>query len=138
MIVFANTIISETYVSFFYLLHLDCKFKNKKKVGTIAPYQRYLTAFEYSPEWLEAGFSISPFSLPLEKGVKLSKADPFEGLFGIFADSLPDGWGRLLVNRMLRSEGEDPDRITPFSSLSIVGSSGMGALEYKPVFELNY
>ena len=82
-------------------------------MGTIAPYQRYLTAFEYSPEWLEAGFSISPFSLPLEKGV-------------------------LLVDRMLRSEGEDPDRITPFSSLSIVGSSGMGALEYKPVFELNY
>lgn len=103
-------------------------------VGTLAPYRRYLTAFEYSPEWLENGYSISPFSLPLVPGVKIAKAEPFEGIFGIFADSLPDGWGRLLVDRMLRREGEDPDAVTPLQRLSIVGASGMGALEYKPVY----
>ena len=32
------------------------------RVGTMAPYQRYRTAFEYSEEWLREGFSISPFS----------------------------------------------------------------------------
>lgn len=107
-----------------------------RHVGTMAPYQRYLTAFEYTPEWVSTGFSISPFSLPLEKGVKIAKPDPFEGLFGIFADSLPDGWGRLLVDRMLRREGHRPEEINALTRLSIVGPSGMGALTYKPVYQL--
>lgn len=103
-------------------------------VGSMAPYRRYLTAFEYSRDWLRDGFSLSPFSLPLEPGVKIAKADPFDGLFGIFADSLPDGWGRLLVDRMLRREGVRPEEADPMTRLSIVGSSGMGGLEYKPVY----
>lgn len=105
-------------------------------VGTMAAYQRYRTAFEYSAEWIQSGFSISPFSLPLESGVKIANITPFDGLFGIFADSLPDGWGRLLVDRMLRREGEDPDTVDALSRLTIVGSSGMGALEYRPVYKL--
>ena len=111
-------------------------FLDGKKVGTIAPYQKRLTAFEYSEEWLRDGFSISPFSLPLQAGVKIAKSDPFDGIFGIFADSLPDGWGRLLVDRMLRKAGENPEEIDPFSRLSIVGASGKGALDYKPVYKL--
>ena len=111
-------------------------FLDGKKVGTMVPYQKRLTAFEYSDEWLRNGFSISPFSLPLQAGVKIAKADPFDGIFGIFADSLPDGWGRLLVDRMLRKAGERPEEIDPFSRLSIVGASGKGALEFKPVYNL--
>lgn len=68
-----------------------------KKVGTLALYKNQLAAFEYTGEWLAEGFSISPFSLPLEKKVFLPKPDPYDGVFGVFADSLPDGWGRLLV-----------------------------------------
>ena len=60
---------------------------------------RYLVAFEYAAEWLENGYSISPRSLPLEKKVFMPKIEPFDGLFGVFQDSLPDGWGRLLVDR---------------------------------------
>lgn len=105
-----------------------------RHVGTMAPYRRYLTAFEYSAEWLQNGFSISPFSLPLTSGVKIAKIDPFDGLFGVFADSLPDGWNRLLVDRMLRKAGENPEQITSLQRLSIVGDSGMGALEYRPVY----
>ena len=93
-----------------------------KHVGTMAPFRRYLTAFEYSDEWLQSGFSVSPYSLPLTSGVKTAKYDPFDGLFGIFADSLPDGWNRLLVDRMLRKAGEDPGQITQLQRLSIVGS----------------
>lgn len=106
------------------------------KVGTMAPYQRYRTVFEYSEEWLREGFSVSPFSLPLQAGVKISRTDPFEGLFGIFADSLPDGWGRLLVDRMLRKQGEKPEEIDPVTRLSIIGNSGMGGLEYRPVYNM--
>lgn len=51
-----------------------------------------LCAFEYSNEWLNSGFSISPFELPLRKGVFIAKPRPFEGGFGVFDDCLPDGW----------------------------------------------
>lgn len=106
------------------------------KVGTMAPYQKYRTAFEYSEEWLREGFSLNPFSLPLQAGVMISKTIPFEGLFGVFADSLPDGWGRLLVDRMLRRLGERPEEIDALTRLAIVGNSGMGALEYRPVYSI--
>ena len=73
-----------------------------RDVGTMALWQGRLAAFEYSREWLADGFPISPFSLPLEQKVFMPKIDPFDGLFGVFADSLPDGWGRLLTDRYLR------------------------------------
>ena len=105
-----------------------------RHVGTMAPYRRYLTAFEYTADWIQDGVSVSPFSLPLVPGVKIAQSTPFDGLFGILADSLPDGWGRLLVDRMLRREGKRPEKVDSLSRLSIVGSSGMGALEYRPVY----
>ena len=111
-------------------------FYNGISVGTLARYDRYTTAFEYADEWLADGFSISPFSLPLEKGIFKSEIDPFEGLFGVFADSLPDGWGRLLVDRLMRRNGSDPQRIGNLDRLAIVGDSGMGALTYKPQIEM--
>ena len=76
-------------------------FYNDKLVGTLAKTPDRLVAFEYDSDWLSTGFSISPFSLPLQKKVYLPKFEPFEGLFGVFNDSLPDGWGRLLVDRLL-------------------------------------
>ena len=107
------------------------------KVGTLAVTQKYLTAFEYDMQWLEHGFAISPLSLPLRREVFVPKGyDPFEGVFGVFADSLPDGWGRLLVDRMLRREGIDPDRVDALNRLAIVGTSGMGALTYRPEIRL--
>ena len=72
---------------------------DKRLVGTLAMTARQMVAFQYSDEWLENGFSISPFSLPLKKQVFVPTKDCFSGLFGAFADSLPDNWGRLLLNR---------------------------------------
>ncbi len=57
----------------------------------------------------------------------------FDGLFGVFSDSLPDGWGMLLLDRLLRRGGLPLERITPLSRLSLAGRGGMGALEYEPV-----
>ena len=107
-----------------------------KKVGTLAKYQKYFYVFEYDARWLADGFSLNPFSLPLIKKVFIPKIDPFDGLFGVFADSLPDGWGRLLVDRMLLSKGEDLAKISPLQRLAIVGTSGMGALTYRPVYSM--
>lgn len=72
----------------------------QKHVGTLAENKDHLVAFEYSHEWVESGFSISPASIPLREGVYVPKKyDPFDGVFDVFADSLPDGWGRLLVEQ---------------------------------------
>ncbi len=101
-------------------------------VGTMVLTADRKAAFEYSDEWLEDGFSISPFSLPLKKQVFVPKKDYFGGLFGIFADSLPDAWGRLLLDRLLRANHINPDEQGVLERLAIVGDSGMGALCYHP------
>lgn len=103
-----------------------------KIVGTLAMTANHKAAFQYSDEWLETGFSISPFSLPLRKQVFVPQKEYFDGLFGVFADSLPDHWGRLLLNRLLRAHGQKQDNLTVLDRLAIVGKSGMGALTYQP------
>ncbi len=57
---------------------------------------------------------------------------PFWGNFGIFEDSLPDGYGRYLLARILKKEGLDETRLTALQRLGIVGNRGMGALCYNP------
>lgn len=116
--------------------HLDV-FYHERKVGTLASYKKRLAAFAYEREWLENGFPISPFSLPLENKVFVPRPDPFDGLFGVFADSLPDGWGRLLVDRLMLKNGIEPAAVGTLNRLAIVGNLGMGALSYRPAFHLN-
>lgn len=103
-----------------------------KVVGTLGLANNYQVAFEYTDEWIETGFSISPFSLPLKKEVFLPTKKYFDGLFGVFADSLPDAWGRLLLRRLLKEKGKKEDELTVLDRLAIVGDSGMGALTYRP------
>lgn len=62
-------------------------------VGRLALRPDGLSVFEYSDQWLKQGFPISPLHLPLQPGLFTAKRDPFDGLFGVFSDSLPDGWG---------------------------------------------
>ena len=104
-------------------------------VGTLALTNHGKVAFSYDDEWLETGFSISPFSLPLEAKVFVPNKYIFDGLFGIFADSLPDAWGRLLLDRMLKEHNMN-DNITVLDRLALVGKNGMGALEYEPDYAL--
>ena len=111
---------------------------NEKRIGTLALLNKSkidLLAFQYDDEWIKNGFSISPFSLPLENKVFIPKIDPFNGMFGVFSDSLPDGWGKLLVDRTLKKNNIDPFEITSLDRLAIVGNSGMGGLEYIPQYD---
>lgn len=109
----------------------------EKTVGTLAVMANHLVAFEYDKDWIATGFSISPLSLPLQKGVFIPKGiDPFEGLFGVFSDSLPDGWGRLLVDRLLAKEKINPAEVDNLNRLAIIGATGMGALSYQPENQL--
>ncbi len=92
-----------------------------------------LCVFEYDREWLAYGFSISPLELPLKPGMFIAKPTPFNGDFGIFEDSLPDGYGRYLLHKALLREGINDSDLSALDRLSIVGSGGMGALTYAPV-----
>lgn len=105
---------------------------NETLVGTLATTKENIVAFEYDEIWLNNGFSISPFSLPLEKKVFIPKYEPFNGLYGVFNDSLPDGWGRLLVDRLFLKNKINPNSINSLNRLAVVQNSGMGALTYRP------
>lgn len=101
-------------------------------VGRLALTREGLCAFEYSPEQLASGVSISPFELPLRSGVFIAKPRPFAGGFGVVDDCLPDGWGRLVLDRYLQKKNINPRSLTLLDRLSLVGSTGRGALEFRP------
>lgn len=101
-------------------------------VGRLALNQDGLCVFEYSSEQIATGVSISPFELPLRHGVFTAKPQPFEGGFGVFDDCLPDGWGLLVLDRYLQKRGINPHSLSLLDRLSLVGSNGRGALEFRP------
>ncbi len=104
----------------------------QRRVGRLALTPEGLCAFEYDGEWIADGFSISPFFLPLKKGLQVAKRDPFAGGFGVFDDSLPDGWGNLILDRYLTEQGINPYKLSLLDRLALIGSTGRGALEYRP------
>lgn len=103
-----------------------------RRVGRMALTPEGLCGFEYDADWIKSGFSISPFYLPLKSGLIMAKRDPFGGNFGVFDDSLPDGWGNLLLDRYLQEKGINPYKLNVLERLSLIGSTGRGALEYRP------
>ncbi len=100
-------------------------------VGRLAMRDRKIY-FEYDASFIATGPAISPLRLPLQSGVTSFDIHLFEGLPGVFNDSLPDGWGRLLFDRLARSKGILPSDITPLDRLAHVGMSALGALVYEP------
>ena len=104
---------------------------NELSVGRLALYRRRVV-FEYDAAFVRGGLDVSPLRLPRQTGVWQARDDLFEGLPGIFNDSLPDGWGRLLLDRHARREGIAPETLTPLDRLAHVGCDGVGALVYRP------
>ena len=102
-------------------------------VGRLAIRDRQIY-FEYDQVFIESGLEISPLRLPLMPGVQRFNYNLFEGLPGVFNDSLPDGWGRLLFDRFARSRGIVPAEITPLDRLAHVGSHALGALVFEPAY----
>jgi serine/threonine-protein kinase HipA len=100
-------------------------------VGRLALVRRKIY-FEYDSSFLDLGLPISPLKLPLKRGAATPATQLFEGLFGVFNDSLPDGWGRLLLDRKLQALGIAPELLGPLDRLTYVGKFGMGALIYEP------
>lgn len=110
-------------------VHLDAG--ERRRVGRLALSSRRIL-FEYDPSFVASGVQISPFKLPLKPGVQICPDMIFDGLFGVFNDSLPDGWGRLLLDRAVEKHGVNRGQLNPLDRLAYVGGHGMGALSYEP------
>lgn len=112
-------------------------YHNEEMVGVLQMTPDGMGAvFEYADSWLKTGFSLSPLELPLKEGLLYSEPEKFAGNFAVFEDSMPDGYGLYLMDRMLRRKGLRLKDLTPLQRLAMVGSSGMGALRYEPVLPL--
>lgn len=96
--------------------------------------------FEYSPQAIARGLQFSPLRAPLPApgAAPAAYTGPrhFAGLPGFIADSLPDGWGMLLMDRALRKMGRDPQSVSALERLAIVGQRAMGALVFEPADEI--
>lgn len=101
-------------------------------VGYLVELNDLSIAFQYDDMWLKKGFSISPISLPLEKQIFVSPSITFEGLYGVFWDSLPDGWGIFLMEKSLAKKGINFNRLSPLQKLALVSENGLGGLSYEP------
>lgn len=112
-------------------LNLD---NSKTEIGDMVLNQNKIY-FKYHPDFVEKGLEISPFKMKLSNEIISPKETHFEGLFGIFSDSIPDGWGRLLLDRKLLSTGVNLNDISPLDRLAFVDKNGMGAISYEPEYE---
>ena len=111
---------------------LDFGGGREMKVGTFSEIARD-TAFEFAGEFLSSGLNPAPFRLPPGRGVKIYDRSGNMETFGLLDDSLPDGWGRRIVDKMfMKREGRLP---TITARLMCVGRSGKGALVYEPADE---
>lgn len=112
--------------------------ERKTPVGTLYRSQvERLIFFEYDASFLKKNISISPFHLACLPGATQAKTDEhaFFGLHGVFADSLPDGWGLLIMAQAMRRLNASFAETGALDKLAFIGSKGMGALVYEPSIE---
>lgn len=88
--------------------------------------------FQYDERYLARYGNLSPFRLKADSTIQAAPQQPHNGLHGIFADSLPDGWGLLLQDRFFRQNGFPLTQITAMDRLALVGRSAIGALFFEP------
>ncbi len=101
-------------------------------VGRMAM-DRGAALLEYDPAFIASGFSLNPLlDRPGQEPLLPKNPRVFDGLPGIFADSLPDSWGELLMARRAQRANMSYASLTALDKLAIVGERSMGALTYAP------
>jgi serine/threonine-protein kinase HipA len=91
--------------------------------------------FKYHPDFIAKGIEISPFKMKLTNAILTPKENHFDGLFGVFSDSIPDGWGKLLLDRKLLSMGVNYNAISPLDRLCYIDKNSTGAISYEPEYQ---
>ncbi len=106
-------------------------------VGAIAwnP-EKEIASFEYDPKFDLEKYAVSPIKLPSKNRIysfpELRNEETFKGLPGLLADSLPDKYGKELINVWLAQNGRPENSLNPVELLCFIGKRGMGALEFEP------
>lgn len=111
---------------------------NGIRVGELSRTEGKGIYFAYDKEWLAKGFNLSPLTMKFDDKPQLAQERRlFKGLHGPFADSLPDGWGLLLMDRFFDATFGVGASLTlsPLDRLAYMGDRGMGVFEYHPKTE---
>ncbi len=108
--------------------------KSEIFVGELAE-KEHRIYFQYDPDFVRRSLWLSPYRLPLGYNLYEHIDVDFGPIFGLFDDSLPDGWGLMLMDRYLRGRGFSVEQLSVLDRLSFLGSNTMGALTYKHVLE---
>ena len=107
------------------------------RVGALAEDDGKIS-FEYDPQFLGSGLELSPFEMPLTNRIfsHPNRDAAFQGLMGVFADSLPDKFGNAIIEQYFRNKsGIQSYELSPIQKLLYVGKRATGALEYLPAEE---
>ncbi len=107
-----------------------------RTIGAVALEEgRGVAAFEYAPAFAGSGIQVAPLTMPLSNRIfafpGLSRTT-FHGLPGLLADSLPDRFGKALIDAWLATRGRSPESFNAVERLCYIGKRGMGALEFEP------
>ncbi|KAA8607728.1 hypothetical protein AL036_09620 [Salipiger aestuarii] len=89
------------------------------------------TVLEWDGDFARAPLPILPLG-HRHDGLLRPDATRRASLPGLFEDSLPDGWGRLLLDREMAARGISRATIGDLERLAFVGRHGTGALSYTP------
>lgn len=109
--------------------------KSTLRVGQLAE-DKHQLYFQYDQDFLAKDLWLSPYKLPLDPDLFKHKDREFSPVFGLFDDSLPDGWGLLLMDRFLRRQGYEVETLSVLDRLAFLGKNTMGALIYEPALNL--
>jgi serine/threonine-protein kinase HipA len=91
-----------------------------------------LAQLEWSREVIDQKLAISPLYYPPDVGLHAARGKSFEGVHGFLADSLPEGWGQLLMRKRLAKLNIDITTLNALERLALVGNQGRGALVFEP------
>lgn len=105
--------------------------RSRLSVGRLA-IDAGLAQLEWSPEVIARKLTVAGLLYPPEAGLQPARGRAFEGLHGFLADSLPEGWGYLLMRKRLAKLGVDIASLTPLERLALIGDHGRGALVFEP------
>ena len=108
-------------------------------IGYLHEQDNGLIGFQYDDNFVSSGIEVSPIKMPLSNttySFPLLSEETYKGLPGMLADSLPDKFGNIVINRYLESQGREKDSLTTIEKLCYTGQRGMGALEYEPSQEI--
>lgn len=113
-------------------IHLNQNLKDSSLVGTLVETRMNKFFFEYNQVFLDSGLNLSPFKIKFSKGIQENTDNYPRQSFGLFDDSLPDGWGLFLMDKFFNQKNIPLQNITILDRLAYIGSNGMGALSYSP------